>query len=139
VLIQLTADDPIPGLLALLSGESYEPERTDIIAALAKHKDDRVVKELEKIARTSDSAFMRREAIGGLAKIGNRAALLALAALLNLKFSKELKAEWGWKGPPDFSIYLPKTIVARLKHITGQTFGQDRQQWENWITENVKN
>ena len=46
VLLQLTEADPVPGLLGLLDKETYEPERAEIIEALARHKDERVVTRL---------------------------------------------------------------------------------------------
>ena len=138
VLLQLTEADPVPGLLALLDKEIYEPERSDIIEALAKHKDERVVKKLAEIAKESDSAFMRREAILGLRHIDNRQSLLVLASLLDLTFSKDLKAEWGWKGRPDFRTYFPDTIATCLRQCTSQDFGTNRTQWEKWIKENIE-
>ena len=87
-MLQLTETNPVPGLLDLLDKETYEPERSDIIEALAKHKDGRVVKRLAGIAAESDSAFMRREAIFGLRRIGDKQSLMALASLLDLTFSK---------------------------------------------------
>ena len=78
---------------------------------------------------------MRREAIFGLSRVGDRQALLALASLLDVEFSKDLKAEWGWKGAPDFREYFPKTILQCLKRRTKQDFGSDRSKWEQWITE----
>jgi hypothetical protein len=138
VLLQLTEADPVPGLLDLLDKETYEPERSDIIEALAKHKDQRVVKRLAELAADSNSAFMRREAILGLKQIGDNQSLLALASLLDLTFSKDLKAEWGWKGKPDFRTYFPDTISMCLKQCTKQDFGTNRAQWEKWIKGNIE-
>src|SRR5262249_3139656 len=135
---QLTEADPVPGLLDLLDKETYEPERSDIIEALAKHKDQRVVKRLEGIAAESDSAFMRREAVLGLRQIGDKQSLLALASLLDLTLSKDLKAEWGWKGKPDFRTYFPDTISMCLRQCTKQDFGTNRTQWEKWIEKNIE-
>lgn len=138
VLVQLKAPDPVAALLALLEKETYEPERSDIISALTKYHDIRVVKKLAAIARTSDSAFMRRAAIFGLREIGNKPSLLALASLLDLTFSRDLKAEWGWKGIPDFRTYFPETVVMCLKQCTKQDFGTHRAEWEEWIKKNVE-
>lgn len=138
VLAELRSPDPVETLLTLLRTETYEPERSDIIAALTKYKDARVVKELEGIARTSDSAFMRREAITGLRDIGDRQSLLILASLLDVAFPEDLKADWGWKGVPDLRRYFPDTIAMCLKQCTKQDFGKDRAKWEEWITKNVE-
>ena len=43
---------------------------------------------LSTIAHTSDSAFMRREAIFALRDIGNRQSLLVLASLLDVNFPR---------------------------------------------------
>ena len=138
VLVQLQSPDPVKGLLELLDAETYEPERSDIILDLVKHPDERVVGKLATIARTSDSAFMRREAIFGLQNIGSRSSLLVLASLLDVTFPKDLKAEWGWKMKPDFEKYFPETIEQSLKGCTKQDFGRDRKRWEEWITKNVE-
>ena len=124
--------------ICLLDKETYEPERSDIIEALAKHKDERVVKRLTGIAAESDSAFMRREAIDGLSNTGDKRSLLALASLFDLTFSKDLKAEWGWKGIPDFRTYFPDLIERRLRWRTKQDFGTNRGQWEAWIKANIE-
>lgn len=138
VLIQLKSPDPVKALLALLEKETYEPERSNIIYALVKHPDRRVVERLEKIARSSNSAFMRREAIFGLEEIADQRSLLALASLLDVEFSRNLKAEWGWKVKPDFRKYFPETIEMCLKQTTKQDFGKDRRKWEDWIKKNVE-
>jgi HEAT repeat protein len=138
VLVQLNSPDPVKDLLDLLEKETYEPECSDIISALTKYKDNRVVKKLATIARTSDSGFMRREAILGLRDIGDKESLLALASLLDLVFPKDLKAEWGWKGTPDFQTEFPETILMCLKQCLKQDFGTDRTKWEKWIKNNVE-
>jgi HEAT repeat protein len=137
VLTQLKSPDPVKTLLVLLEKEAYEPERSDIISALTKYKDTRVVKELANIASTSDSAFMRRQAIFGLAMIGDQQSLLALTSLLDLAFPKDLKAKWGWKSPPDFQTYFPETVAMCLRGSTNQDFGKDRIKWEKWIMANT--
>ena len=138
VLAQLKSPDTVKTLLELLEKETYEPEQSDIIDALVKFKDQRVVKKLATLARSSDSAFIRREAILGLRKIGDRESLLILASLLDNPIPKDLKAEWGWKGLPDFQKYFPETIEMCLKQRTKQDFGQDRAKWEDWLSKNIK-
>jgi hypothetical protein len=81
---------------------------------------------------------MRREAIFGLSKIGDRQSLLILASLLDLTWPKNLKAEWGWKGLPDFQTYFPETILLCLKQRTKQDFGKDKSRWKDWIEKNVE-
>lgn len=138
VLAQLNSADPAKSLLELLESETYEPERSDLIRSLTKFRDSRVVGELTTIARSSDSAFMRREAIFGLRDIGDRQSLLALAALLDLTIPRDLKARWGWRTLPDFQRYFPETVEMCLKQRTRQDFGKDRGKWETWINENVE-
>jgi HEAT repeat protein len=138
-LIQLDSADPAKELLDLLHNETYQPEKSKIIRILGKFKDARVVNAMSEIAESSDSAFMRREAIDALQQIGNRPALLELAGLLKIRFPQKLGAEWGWKGPPpDFSKYFPDLIVERLKEKTKQDFGFDSEKWSEWIKSNVK-
>ena len=137
VLVQLKSPDPVKPLLALLEAETYEPERSDIIQDLVNYGDQRVVEKLATLARTSDSAFMRREAVFGLRDIGTRSALLVLASLLDTPFPKDLKADWGWKMPPDFRKYFPEIIRECLKESTKQDLGKDRSLWEEWIKRNV--
>ena len=138
VLVQLKSPDAVAALLVLLNKETYEPERSDIISALVKKHDVRVITKLSEIAQTSDSAFMRREAIFGLSKIGDRQSLLILASLLDLTWPKNLKAEWGWKGLPDFETYFPETIQLCLKQCTKQDFGKDKSRWKDWIEKIVE-
>jgi HEAT repeat protein len=139
VLIQLKNDDPVTSLLALLQHETYEPEKSDIVSDLTRFKDARVINTMSEIAKSSDSAFMRRVAIDALHQIGHRQALLELASLLKVKFPPGLKAEWGWKGPPpDFSKYFPDWISRCLKDSTKQDFGLDSEKWSEWIQVNVK-
>ena len=81
---------------------------------------------------------MRREAILGLRDVRDRQSLLALAALFDLSFPKDLTARWGWKGLPDFQKYFPDTVEMCLKQSTKQDFGENRTAWEEWIKQNVK-
>ena len=138
VLVQLESQDAVKSLLALFEKETYEPELSDIITALTKFQDERVVSKLASVASSSDSAFLRREAIFGLRDIGDRESLLVLASLFDLTFSNDLTAEWGWKGIPEFREYFPKTINMCLKQATKQDFGVDRKKWEYWIAKNVE-
>ena len=138
MLAQLKSADPVEPLLDLLAHESDEPEQAAIIEALAKYRSPRVTAALTKIAGTSDSAFLRREAIVGLANLGDRSSLLGLTSLLSVKFPKDLKAQLGWKGKPDFPTYFPETIVELLRDRTKQDFGKDQAKWEEWVKANVK-
>ncbi len=128
----------VNALLDIFSVATYEPERSDLLKALAKFDDPRVVKKLAEIARTSDSALMRREAIDGLGQLGNHSSLLTLASLLDFEFSIDLNTDLGWKAIPDFRVYFPELIVDCLKYCTKQDFGKDRAKWEEWITKNVQ-
>jgi HEAT repeat protein len=138
VLAQLESADVVTVLLTLLEKEEYEPERSSLLQDLTRYPDERVLKRLRTLAETSPSAFMRREAIHGLARIGNREALLALSALLAADYPADLKAEWGWKSPPEFRTYFPELIAESLRERTHQDFGRDRARWTDWIARHVK-
>lgn len=138
VLLQLSSDDPVEGLFTLLIKETYEPERSNIIHDLVRHSDSRVVKRLSNIARTSDSAFMRRQALCGLSSIGDRQSLLVLASLLDTAWPEDLRAEWGWRVAPDFGEFFPNTIVEYLKEASKQDFGRDKAKWDAWIRAHVE-
>jgi hypothetical protein len=57
--------------------------------------------------------------------------------LFDVQFSKDLKADWGWKGKPDFRTYFPDLVERRLRWHTKQNFGTNRAQWEAWIEANI--
>lgn len=135
VLAQLKSPDPVAALLQLLDQETYEPESADIIFDLHKSKDPRAIARFVTIAKTSPSAFLRREAIRALAATKTREALLQVAELLAVDFPRDLTAEWGWKIAPDFSTYFLELIQAQLKNATGQDFGRDRKKWIKWLSE----
>lgn len=138
VLVQLKSTRPVESLITLLEEETYEPERRDIIDDLVKYADARVVKVFANLARNSDSAFMRREAIFGLKKIGDQQSLLILASLLNHTYPDTLKVELGWKMAPKFQAYFLEILQDSLKNCTKQDFGKDQKKWEDWILNNTK-
>lgn len=136
VLVQLKSDDPVSELIKLLDSETDEMGRRRIIDDLAEYHDLRVVDPLEKIARTSDSAAIRSDAIYGLAEMGDGLSLLILAALLDQTWPDNLTTETGWKTIPDFKEYFSETVLDCLKRATQQDFGPDRDAWEEWINKN---
>lgn len=137
VLMQIESADPVKSLLDLLDQETDESQRNDIISALAKYHDDRVVKRLDDIARTSDSASSRRAAIFALRDIGDRRALVTLASMLDFPWPKNMKlGAGGWK-TTDFPNYFPEIIQASLRECTHQDFGKDASRWKDWIERNV--
>jgi HEAT repeat protein len=138
-LIQLNSTDPAKELLDLLHNDAYASERLEIFRILPKFKNTRVINAMSEMAKSSDSAFMRREAIDVLHQIGNRQALLELADLLKADFPQKLRPDGGWKmSPPDFSKYFPDFIAQSLAKSTKQDFGLDGGKWSEWIKENVK-
>lgn len=139
VLAQFKSRDVVERLLELLKTETDEWEKGKIISASVQYKDERVVNELKEIARNSESAFMRRQAIFGLEQIGTRHSLLELSALLEVEFPEHLKNDWNWKEPPkDFSKFFPKLLVERLKAVTKQDFRNDSKKWREWIEKEYK-
>ena len=138
VLVQLKSDNPVDKLLEMFKKEMYEIEQGNILFDLTKYNDPQVIDKLDLIARSSGSAYLRREAICCLARIGDRRSLLVLASLLDITFSRDLIARHGWKGIPDFREYFPERIVQWLRYRTGQDFGRDRAAWEAWIKEHIK-
>lgn len=139
VLIQLKERDPIPKLLSMLEEESDVSCKAHIIQDLAHYKHPAIVPKLADIAETSDSAFLRRNAISSLKTVGNRQALLALAGLLDTEFPTKLKAEHGWKfAPNDWPKYFHELLADCLKQATKQEFGADSRKWREWIEANIK-
>ena len=136
VLVQLKSPEPVAALLELLDKEIDVPGRSDIIEALVKYRDDRVTTKLAELARTSDSAYMRRDAILGLSVIRDRRSLLVLASLLDQSWPENLKAKWGGKEKPDFNKYFPELVQERLKDVTKQDFGRDAEKWIEWLNAN---
>jgi HEAT repeat protein len=138
VLVQLKSKDPVPELIKLLDAETYEPEKADLIRDLSNHGGDVAWEKCNSLAGSSDSAFLRREAIFGLARMKSRKSLLTFAALLEADYPPTLNAEWGWTGAPDFREFFPDLLEKMLKATTKQDFGRDRKKWEAWIMQNVK-
>ena len=140
VLAQLAGKDPSAELIALLHKAPDEPAQSDVIADLVRYPTDRAVGELERVARTDGSAFLRKEAIRSLASMKRRRPLLALCGLLSWSFPARLRAEWGWKEPPaDFSVYFPRLVVEQLEAATAQTFGADSKACHAWVVGHVAN
>lgn len=138
-LIQLNSADPAKELLDLLHNDAYVSEQVEIFRILPKFKNTLVINAMSEMAKSSDSAFMRREAIDVLRQIGNRQALLELAGLLKADFPQKLRPDGGWKmSPPDFSKYFPDFIAQSLAENTKQDFGLDDRKWSEWIKGNVK-
>jgi HEAT repeat protein len=134
VIAQLAGKDPSAELIALLRDAPDEPAQSGILADLARYPNDRAIGTLERIARTDESAFLRREAIRSLASMKHRTALLALCGLLSSEFPGQLRAEWGWKeAPPDFSVYFHELLAEQLESATGQTFGADPKGCRTWV------
>ncbi len=135
VLVQLDSDDPAAELLALLDKEAYEPERSDLVFALVRYSDDpRILKRLSTMARTSDSAFMRREAIHALGQIDTGESLLVLAGLLDDVFPNDLKAKWGWKiRPENFTDYFHQQAHRILKDKTGKDLPPESTRWVEFL------
>lgn len=133
LVVQLREQDPVPGLLALLASETYEPERSDLIEALVRTRDRRAVAPLVELLEGSPSAFMRREAAFGLRAIGGREALLALCRLLTAEQPRDLVAEWGWKGQPeDWTAWFRGLARSQLQQIGGGTPDRDPAAWLRW-------
>lgn len=140
VLVQFKSADPTIDLLALLDAETDAFEKCKIISTLVKYPNARVVAKLNQLAKTSDSAVLRRDAIFALRDIKTREALLGLADLIDYRFPKHLKSfpAIGKGDPPDFSEYFPELIVGLLKQTTSQDFGFDKSRWVDWITSNMQ-
>ncbi len=134
VLAQLELPDPVTALLELFRHERNEYEQSAIISDLADNMDERVIKELVAVSRTSESAFLRRCAITELGTQKFPAAVRELALLLKVEFPNTLTAKWGWKGrPPDFDKELHEQIVRGLKSVTKQDFGENADKWLDWL------
>jgi hypothetical protein len=158
VLVQLEQDDPVPALLSLLreartgaerkagpdsnigplpdflqpAGDEYE--QASIMGDLSKYIDARVINEFDSMARTSESAFLRRIAIQQLANPKSPPAVKQLALLLDVRFPDNLKTTWGWRGrPKDINQELHTGIISLLKSLTEQDFGDSKEDWLQWL------
>jgi HEAT repeat protein len=139
VLVLLRSPDPVKDLIELYDRETEWLARTRLIDALAERHDARVTTKFTDIARTSDFADDRQNALDGLARIADRRSLLALASLLDQTWPTNLKRRSMGKptAEPDYGAVYPEQIQADLKHATKQDFGRDRKKWETWIEQNV--
>jgi HEAT repeat protein len=135
VLIELSSPDPVKDLIAQLDQEPSELARGDILSDLADiYRDPRIIATLGAVSESSSSAFLRQRAIGGLGRIGTKASLLELAAMLNRTFPNELATEWGVKGSPtDFTAYFHEFVAGELRDATHQNFGENAAKWQQWI------
>jgi len=139
VLVQLRSPDPVKELIELYDRETESYARSRLIEALTEHHDARVTAKFTDIARTSDFASERRDALNGLATLADRRSLLALAALLDQTWPANLKERFMGKVrmEHDYAEEFPQDIHADLKLATKQDFGRDRKKWEAWIEQNV--
>jgi len=140
VLAQLDSPDPVGTLIDLFDKEhednlNGEVEKGRLLDALLKYPDDkRVTEKLSLVSQTSNSSFVRTQAINDLGRLATKPALLELANLMNKTFPTHLNADLGWKGnPPDFRYYFPDLIVRTLKEATHQDLGIDSSKWKSWI------
>lgn len=135
VLVQFDSDDPTGELLALLNNKAEEPERSELVFALARYPDDtRVLQRLSTMARKSDSAYMRRAAVYQLGQISTAESLLVLASLLDTSFPSNLTAEWGWKQiPDDFTKYFRDQSHRILREKTGKDFPAESAPWSEYL------
>jgi len=135
-LVIMNSRNPIQDLLDLLEKETNNSECSELIYALSKYDDPRVIERLTVITRTSDTAFLRIMAMHGLCRIGNRSSLLAVASMLDHQFPENLKTS-DYKGHRDYPEHLPERFAESLRRATQQDFGKDRAKWEAWIRANV--
>lgn len=158
VLAQLEQDDAVPALLTLLRGEGTgagrkpgpesqigplsdflqpagdETEQAAIMQDLSRYLDERVIREFAGMARTSESAFLRRTAIIRLANPKFPEAVKELALLLDVRFPDNLKTTWGWRGrPKDINKELHEGVVTLLKSLTKQDLGDEAGPWLEWL------
>lgn len=139
VLVLLRSPDPVKDLIELYDRETDSYARSRLIDVLAKHHDARVVTKFIAIARTSEFADERQNALDGLARIADRRSLLALAGLLDQTWPANLKERFAGKPQvkPDYAEDFPQLLRHRLNLHTKQDFGRDRKKWETWIERNV--
>ena len=131
-LIKLNSPDPVEALTALLNEQKDLPAGYEVLRALIRYPDPRVVQLLTAIAKTSDSTQRREHAIQCLTEMKTRGALLALVSLLDETFPATLKKD-ARQDSPDTNVYLHRRIFAGLKYTTKQDFGQNPVLWQNWI------
>lgn len=159
VLIQLESVEPVPQLIRMLEsagvGAAQDPGATarigptshflqhggdehyqaTLIQDLSTYTSPLVTGKLVEVARSSESAFLRREAIFGLGRSSAPESLEKLASLLNITFPENLRTTWGWKSAPQsVDAELKRAILQALKHRTGQDLGPSHEKWERWLS-----
>jgi len=133
VLVQLSAKDPVAELLTMLRNEEDMYLQSQLIRAIGSYGDGRALRDFQELAATSPESYVRHAAIFGLSDLGNRDALLALAALLEADFVHDTNSTKNSRSPQE----LREAIEIQLKQYTGEDFGSDRAGWETWIRANV--
>ncbi len=148
VLIQLNEADPVPKLLNLYqtleespdpTGRDAERYKAQVIRDLGRYTNSLGIATLANIANTSDSAFLRRDAIWALETSGCREAISNLVALLDHQFPEKLTANWGWKGlPTSWQEEFQRQLTNTLSRATKQDFGTNSAAWRAWLQSEFK-
>lgn len=158
VLVQFESAEPVVELIRLLDaagvGAAQNPESPSRIGPLshllqpggdehfqARLMDDLstyvsplVTKKLMEMARNSESAFLRRQAIFGLGRTSAPESMESLVSLLKATFPENLRVTWGWRSPPaSMDAELKAAVVLALRQRTGQAFGTSHDQWDAWL------
>ena len=117
-------------LAEMLDDPSLErDQRYDVILRLARRPDPRVVPFLANVVKTDADPYVIDLAIGALGATKSRAAVIArLIDCFDVPF-KEQTVEGRERMTP--ATYRFR-IAHNLQHITGQSFGGEKQPWLRW-------
>jgi len=125
----LEGEDGVVHLAEMLDDPNLERgQRYDVVLRLGRQPDPRVVPFLANVVKTDSDPFVIEMAIGALGATKCRAAVKALIDCFDVPF-KEQNVGKGERMTP--AMYRAR-IARNLQHITGQSFGGNKQPWLRW-------
>ena len=125
-------EDPVPGFCELLADRSLDEwDRERVVWMLAYLRDPRSVPHLLTAIRADPSGWVVNQAIKVMPEFESPLIVPGLIECFDAEFDD--KAFWKRAYTPEM---FRQSIAETLRTITGQSFGPDKQQWEDWWRRN---